>query len=119
MGTTHYLSIETDAMGRKAIDKLWKHIKQHDFDAPDLQWYVININHANETEICRNLHWRKANYDVRQLTRYMSRVGATGKVSLAEWDSDIKPADKAGACPNHIPKPIWRGFTASAKHNRF
>lgn len=114
MGTTHYLSIETDREGQEAITKLWKHIREKDVDAPELRWLT-----ATET-LCRcySLHWRKASYTDQQLARLMSKAGATGRVSLAEWDSDV-PADRKHQVSSfHIPRPIWLGFTASLPKNR-
>ena len=114
MGQTHYLSIETDQTGQEAITKLWKHIRELDGDAPELRW----LTYSNDLCRCYNLHWRKASYTDQQIARLMSKAGASGKVSLAEWNSDVPDDQKHSVPATHIPRPIWRGFTASQPKNR-
>lgn len=119
IGTTHYLSIRTDNDGSIKISKLWKEVRERDFDAPELRWEYPS---KEDIALTYNLHWRKASYDRPDiLARLLSKCGATGQVSMVEWDWDLSEEQRAAGTVSylHIPKQEWHQFTASAKHNQF
>lgn len=122
MGTTHYLSIRADIESSIKINKLWREVRERDYDAPELRWqYPKDSSEAFEA-VTLDLHWRKASYDKPDvLARLLSKCGATGQVSMVEWDWDLSQEERdAGTISYaHIPRQDWHQFTASAKHNQF
>lgn len=112
MGDAYVRIITYTLDDQKQIERAIKHLD--DPDAAPRGWgWTMRPDGTRASE----WWWHKSQGDATGLARMFSQWGASGRVSVVEYDHDLHSGLEIGT-PPPCPVEAWRAFTARAPHNR-